>query len=405
MLRVDFDFSSDDLVLLGSNLQFFTCNRFLPGNSGRTAASLLRQFPNLQGFKSAFPYMDDQRRYIHSWIRELLRLNRSVCAIESEAALSEEIVKLLAMGGTKCLHFLGNWTDPPPFSLSQSLAESLVELSVKFEPTVKFFPFPLPNLLYLTVTCGHEDTLHHLSPIVSAPSLRFFTYKGPYSPKSTNLSQLKSFVHHFDQLRVLSIQMDNSYSPGVKISLPTGLEKLTFNIQKSELLEYASPSLMHLMVGCGTSFTLACPSLKVLICEQFRLRSESMPGLLHSLSKCVTLVKFRLTSQLMDDSVSLRPLIDLLSSMKQLTHLELRHFGSRIVAPAYYHDGIDFDEKKFPSLGYLQLQLLPTEITLHLTSSFTVCLDRWPDDAIIFKGPNKIYLVNGSHVRHHQTKN
>ena len=380
--------------------------------------------------------MDDQRRYIHSWIRELLRLNRSVCAIDSEAALSEEIVKLLTRGGTKCLHFLGNWTDPPPFSLSQSLAESLVELSVKFEPTVKFFPFPLPNLLYLTVTCGHEDTSQHLGPIVSAPRLRFFTYKGPYSPKFTNLSQLKSFVHHFDQLRVLSIQMDNSYSPGVKISLPTGLEKLTFNIQKSELLEYASPSLMHLMVGCGTSFTLACPSLKVLICEQFRLRSESMPGLLHSLSKCVTLVKFRLTSQLMDDSVSLRPLIDLLSSMKQLTHLELRHFAPRIVAPAYYHDGIelkgsefysepylavaavaaftrsavyqdsiDFDEKKFPSLGYLQLHLLPTEITLHLTSSFTVCLDRWPDDAIIFKGPNKIYLVNGSHVRHHQTKN
>ena len=394
----------DDL-LLGSNLQYFTCVKFSAGSSGRTAASVLQQLPNLKGCQIGSANKGDQKQYKDSWNRALLQLNRPVCEIEEEAASSEETVELFARGGTKCLKLPKSWTGPP-LSLPQSLPESLVELSVEFEPTVQFCPFPLPNLLYLTVTCEHEDTSHLLGPVVSAPRLRCLTYRGSSSPDLNSLSHLTSFVHHFAPLRVLSIQMENGYSPGERISLPTGLEKLAFEVRNFELLEYSSPSLTHLQVGWGTSFSLACPSLKVLSCRNFELRSESMTGLLHSLSKCVTLVQFRLRFYTEKDPVSLQPLIDLLSSMTQLTHLQLFH----LAPAAHFHDSVDFEEKKFPSLSDLHLDLRQTEIAFHLTSSFTICHHRdWTLEeryniGLKLTGPNKNYLVHGS-VKYCPTKN
>ena len=389
-------FSCDDVLLLGPNLQYFTCLDFHPGISGRTAASVLHQLPNLKGLEIRFPYGDGQKQYKDSWNRALLQLNRPVCRLGREAASSEETVELLAREGTKCLHF-STYRINLPFSLPQSLAESLVELSVGFEPTVQFCPFPLPNLLYLTVTCEHEDTSHHLGPILSAPRLRCLTYNGSRYGDST-LNHLRSFLHHFDQLRVLSIKMEFRDPSGEKISLPTGLEKLTFEVDNFELLEYSSPSLTHLVVGSVTSFSLACPSLKVLSCRDFILDPESLPGLLHSLSECVTLVQFRLSFFIWKDPVSLQPLIDLLSSMTQLTHLQLCH----LIPDAHFHGSVDFEVKKFPSLSVLHLDLRQTQITFHLTSSFIVSTHG---QYLELRGPKKNYFLRGYRVEFRPTKN
>ena len=420
VLRMDdLNLSYDHLVLLGPNLQFCTCQCLFPGSSERTAASLLRQFPNLKGFKYGNS-LDNQ--YAKSWRRELLQLGRPVCDVDRETASRQETVELLARGAIKCLRLPGSWTGPP-FSLPQSLAESLVELSVEFEPTVEFCPFALPNLLYLTVTCEHDDTSHHLSPIVSAPRLRCLTFNGPGSD-FTGLSHLKSFVNHFDQLRALSIHIYHDYTRGEKIFLPTGLEKLTFGIMNFELLEYSSPSLTHLVVERGTELSLVCPRLKMLIYEGILLSSDSMPRLLNSLSKCVTLVKLRLVLFSHGHPVPLQPLIDLLPSMTQLTHLELRHLGSYLppfshlvlaqsgndyAAPDDFYDSIDFEENRFPSLVSLDLELLKIKITFHLTSSFTVSTDIWGqpgvNNSLTLKAPNKEYSAKGIRVECRQTNN
>ena len=603
-------FSWDELVLLGSNLQYFTCFKLLPGTSGRTAASLLLQFPNLKGFRC---HSGCHRDYITSCNRELLQLNRPVCEIEREAAPSEETVKLLARGGTKCLKLPESWNGPL-FSLPQSLAESLVGLSLRFEPTVKFCPFPLPNLLYLTVDCENADPSHHLRPIFSAPRLRCFTFKeraGSTSlshlmrcinnfnelrvlsidvrhdfgtekqfalPKglekltfkirnfglcpfdlpnllyltvdceqadpshhlrpifsaprlrcftfkeragSTSLSHLMRCINNFNELRVLSIDVRHDFGTEKQFALPKGLEKLTFKIRNFELCPFDLPNLLFLTVDCerwipsphpdasfsapklrcftlkertgsaslsylvrcidnfselrvlsiemdmehhfGTEkkailpkglekftfkiknfglleysspsthsvvqdiipFSLVCPSLKVLICDEFKLTPESMPGLLHSLSKCVTLVKLCLNSYIPVDNgcyVPLQPLIDLLSSMRQLNHLilirpndhlffldkpyEFKNCSvlSLIENQAYHgelavHGSIDFDEKKFPSLRRLQLYLAYTEITLHLTSSFTICRPVRCVDFVELQNPDKNYSVAAHRVK------
>ena len=159
-----------------------------------------------------------------------MQLNGPVCRIESEAASNEETVKLLAKGVTKCLHLL-HWTNPPPFSLSQSMAESLVALSVNFEPTVEFcVKFALPNLLHLTVICERGIFSPHPNSIVSAPRLRCLAFYGHtfLTDFEAKPWKLNSFFNHFDELKVLCLDVDYS-KKREKIALPKSLEKLAIN--------------------------------------------------------------------------------------------------------------------------------------------------------------------------------
>ena len=408
VLRMDhFRFSCDELVLLGSKLQFFTCSWFIPGSSERTPASLLLQFPNLKGF---IDHPNSRgHEYSNSLQRAFLQFNSPVCRIDSEAVANQETVKLLARGGTKCLHLL-NWTDPPPFSLSQSMAESLIELTVNFEPTVKFCPFALPNLLYLNLTCEQAIFSRRPNAFISAPRVRCLAYHGPYN-RTVDSTQLMSLFNHFEELRVLCIDMKYT-KISEKIALPTRLEKLALNILGYKLLEYSSTSLKHLEIGYGGSFSLVCPSLKVLICQGFELRPESMPQLLHSLSKCAKLAKLGmyLWSSRSRNAVSLQPLIDLLSSMTQLSHLrlvELLEYEYQVElerepGEAHEDDIIHFEEKKFPPLRRLYLSLPTTVIILHLTNSVIQPRPEMLSDCYNYflKGPDKTYSVGSCRLEY-----
>ena len=233
----------EHLVLLGSKLQFFACGEFIVGNSMPIAPSLLDQFPNLQGFMSANGNAHPESwGQINSLTRALLQLSRPVCRIQNDQTLDEETVKLLAKGGTKCL-LMNPWHVPPRFSLSQSLAESLIELRINFVPTAQFCPFTLPNLLYLTVTPWLQA---YSTAFVSAPNLQRLTLD---DTSGMNLSELMSLIHSFNQLRVLFINMYRIYSDppqeNAKLSLPTSLEKLTIT---NKGIHYCSTSLKYLVV-------------------------------------------------------------------------------------------------------------------------------------------------------------
>ena len=392
-----FVISCENLALLGSKLQLFTCNYFSPARSDHIAPSSLDLFLNLKGLISSF-LGDSKNTMDKSLIRKLLQLDGPICIIDSNDALDEEIVKLLARGGIKCLHFHTFWR-PPAFSLPQSLAESLVELSVDCVPTVKFCPFPLPNLLYLTISPVWHDW--PATVIVSAPNLRCLTCGA--DPRIVQ-SHFVSFVHSFNQLRVLYTTRyyglvslkDKGDVPQekVKISLPTSLEKITFETNIFlELVDYYSTSLKYLVVESMVSSSFVCPNLKVLICRRIELDPASLSRLLHSLSQCEKLAKLALVFSNIHMFVSLQPLIDLLSSITGLTHIKLS---------AEYHsptDSIRFEQQKFPSLNSLHLKLPNTKIVFHLDNSFAFCeLGKGLSSFLEFlklNGPNKNYSVLG----------
>ena len=181
----------------------------------------------------------------------------------------------------------------------------------------------------------------------------------------------------------------------LKISLPATLEKITFKTNTPlELVDHSSTALKYLVVEKMTSLSFLCPNLKVLICDEIELDSTSLPQLVHSLSQSVKLAKVALVSMKINDSVSLQPLIDLLSAMTGLTHLKLTSVSNN--SP----DSIDFDQEKFPSLDNLYLNLLQNNIVIHLTDSFTLLeLNGFKGSSPLkLKGPQKNYSLYGSRV-------
>ena len=334
-------FSVKDMVLLASKLQFFACKQFSHGESERTASSLLDQFPNLEGFTYS-SLSDWDLDYVNS-INDTLRQ--------------------LKGGRIKCLRLLESSSLPLP----QSLSESLIELSVDCLPTVEFCPFPLPNLRYLTIDTEYKRPAINSTALASAPNLRYFAWRGSFDVQHLKYSM------NFNQLRVLHLSITFIEYDGHErrpISLPTSLEKLTFNVRRSLVcFGHSSTSLKYLVSRGIASFSLVCPNLKVLVCDEIELDPTSLTRLVHSLSHSVKLAKVSLvSSNEIHESVSLQPLIDALSSITGLTHLKL---SSRNHSPSDGGDGIDFDQKKFPSLVNLDLNLPGRKIVFHLTDSFT----------------------------------
>ena len=418
----DFTFSCEDLTLLTPELQFFICKDFTPGRSASIVAHTLDQLPNLKGFISS----DDDRvsdpECINSLNRQILQLNRPGCVIGSEEALDEETVELLARGGTKCLRFRRKKSDSPSFSLSQSLAESLVELSVNFAPTSTFCSFALPNLLYLTICCDEQEwPAIDPNAFVSTPNLKCLTWAGVIAVQ--NLEYLINFIHSFNQLRVLHVTLigyddadgddedededqDDLSQEKVKISLPTTLEKCIFKTSKHlELVNYYSTSLKYLLAQGMASFSFVCPNLKVLISWGIELDPASLSRLVNSLSHCVQLTRVSLVFDKIHESVALQPLIDMFYRMTGLTHLNLSQpfFNDN---DADYDDddcptdSICFEPQKFPSLGNLQLDLPRTKIIFHLSDLFTRCqLTRIESSSSVeLQSPNKSYSVYGGDI-------
>ena len=385
----DFDISCEKLGLLGSKLQLFTCNQFSPGRSGSIDPSSLYQLPNLQGF--IYSYVKDPD-YTNSLNRELLQLNRTVCMVED---LGGETVKLLARGGVKCLFLLTRRSGR--FSLPQSLAGSLVEMSVVFVPTGTFCPFSLPNLLYLTIADRWEEwPATNLTALVTAPNLRCLTCESKIAVD--NLSNLMHFINSFNELRVLCITIRKSGpNPGqekLKISLSPTLEKVTFKTRiPLELVDHSSTSLKYLVVQNVLFVSFVCPSLKVLICWEMEMDSESMSRLRHSLSHCVKLTKVALFFRTTHESVSLQPLVDLLSSITGLTHIKL--FANWVSPP----ERTDLDPQNFPSLNSLHLYLPNAKIVFHLIDSFTTFELNWSVSSCIkLNSPHKNYSVDVLHA-------
>ena len=252
MLQTEhFDFSLKNLVLLGSKLQFFACEKFF-GGSERTASSLLDQFPNLEDFTcSCF----SDWNYVNS-INNTLRQLRG----EESSAFT---------------HPQESFT-----SASSSLAESLIELSVDCLSTVKFCPFTLPNLGYLVIDDLLGCPAINSTALASAPNLRCFTWQG-----RVDIQNLK-YLMNFNQLIVLHVPiMFIEYNVHDKrtISLPTSLEKLNCNILfgSLEFVGHSSVSLEHLASRGTATFSLVCPNLKVLICDVIVLDQTSLPRLVH----------------------------------------------------------------------------------------------------------------------------
>ena len=394
VLQMDnFYFTCKNLLLIGSKLQFFTCDGFSDERSIHIPPFSLEQFPNLKGFTYSRVIHTE---CINSLIRRLLQLNRAVCVIKSKEELDEETVKLLARGGTKCLHF--RWkSSNSPFSLSQSLAQSLVELSINFVPFVSFCPFTLPNLLYLNIDGWNGWPANNSTALVSAPNLRCLTWEGRVTVHT--MRYLMNLIHSFNQLRVLHVPRmyyaDDEPNEKVRISLPTSLEKLTFKTNKPlELVGHSSTSLKYLVSKGIASFSLVCPNLKVLISRSVKL--DSLPQLMYSLSQCEKLAKVVLVFSRTQESVSLQPLIDLLSTITGLTHLKLS---------AEYHsptDSIRFEQQKFPSLGFLSLKLPKAKIIFHLDNSFPFTkfnISPSKDgDSLAANGLNKNYFVDGRFI-------
>ena len=392
-----FTFSREDLALLGPKLEFFTCFDLAFNLSRHIDPSLLEQLPHLEGFichRSSFVSDMDPINIA------LLESNRPVYLMESKGQLEEKTVELLAKGGSKYLHL---HTRSAFFlsSLPQSLAESLVELSVNFVPTVTFCPFTLPNLLYLTIDCVREWETIDPDEFVSAPNLKCLTCEGKIALKP---SYLMSFIHSFKGLKVLCVNFLNSHSnltqAELTISLPTYLEKLSFKTNLPlELVDYYSTSLKHLVIENIPLFPFVCPKLKVLICRQIALHSVFLSRLLHLLSQCVQLAKLVLYFECRE-SASLQPLIDLLSGITCLTHLKLSQLANGDEDDSS-PGSICFDQHKFPSLSSLGLHLPRTKIVLHLDNSFTFFKPNRSKDSLSLqlKGPRKNYSVNGSCVK------
>ena len=147
-----------------------------------------------------------------------------------------------------------------------------------------------------------------------------------------------------------------------------------------------------------------CPNLKVLTCRGFRLSSKSRPQLLNSLSKSIKLVELSLDlwSSRSRNAVPLQQLIDLLSSMTQLSHLKLSFMGGDDSEDTSEDDTIHFEEKKFPLVRRLDLRLPTTAIILHLSNSFSRTARS---DGLLLKSPDKIYSVDGYRVECLSTKN
>ena len=70
------------------------------------------------------------------------------------------------------------------------------------------------------------------------------------------------------------------------------------------------------------------------------------------------------------ESVCLQPLIDMLSTMSDLGNLKLPQsaYGDEGDLP---RDRINFEKRKFQSLGSLDLKLAQTKTAFHLVNSFT----------------------------------
>ena len=394
-----FDINKENLTLLASELQFLICGSVLSRmRSLRIVPSSLDQFPNLKGFACR---NESCSKYINPLNKRLLQLNRPVCELRSKKALDEETVKLLARGGIKRLHL--RMESGPAFSLSQSLAESLVDLSVDFVPYLTFCPFTLPNLLYLTIRYEKEWSETDSTALVSAPNLRCFTWEG-----ATTFHRLMNFINSFNKLRVFHVTNKHHIfgdHEKVKISLPASLEKLTFTtFTPLELVEHSSTSLKYLVVDGIISSSFVCPNLKLLICRKIELDPATLSRLVHSISHCDKLARVSLIFMQIHKSVSLQPLIDLLSSMTGLTHLKLATVHSHrfyhsvyFVENVFSPDSIYFDQQKFPSLVSLHLKLPKTKIVFHLTDSFvSFKLSRFKGSSSLeLEVWDKVYSVYG----------
>lgn len=132
----------------------------------------------------------------------------------------------------------------------------------------------------------------------------------------------------------------------------------------------------------------------MLICDDFKLDSACLSQLLHSVSQCVKLAKLALVFNNIHESVSLQPLIDLLSTMTGLSHLKFTVDDDSLAKTTY------FEQKTFPSLISLHLDLPLTKIVFPLTYSFTCFeLSRSNNgDSLQLDGPNKNYYVSGRGV-------
>ena len=377
------------LALLGSKLQFFACKDFFLNSD---CTGLLDQFPKLEGFK--YSSMGSRWRG-HDVEKTNSQLNFPICMIESDQVLNKN-VDLLTRRGIKCLHFL-TWRRPA-FSLPQSLAETLVELSLTFFPTVEFCPLALPNLLYLTLNCPWEEwPAADLHGFVSTPRLRCLTCRESFRPG--NMSSLMRFIHSLNELTVLSIDGYSDHAPEEKlmISLPSLKKLFLWTNAHFELVDHSLTSLEYLMVHNMASLSFVCSNIKVLVCHEIKLDPESLSQLLKSLSKCVKLAKLEL--ELRKKSVPLQPLIDQLSNLTDLSHLDLTFFDYDSPHPPI-PDTIHFRQREFASLCFLNIRLQKTEIVSHLTNSFTSFkFNRYSESELELKGPNKNYSLTGSSLK------
>ena len=390
----DVNFTGENLSLLASKLQFFTCREFcIPQWSLWTTLQFyFGQFPNLQGFSCPnSPRMGLE--VFDSFVGYRFQLNRSICRIQT-ALLNEETFELPSREGTKCLYLFRDLSGPPSPSLPHSLAESLVELTIDFAPTVKFCPFALPNLLYLTVTRRPEwpTDVANSDAFVSAPKLRSFIFAGEH-----NLDQFINFIQSSQELRILRVDHSKS-NPDLprkkpSISLPPNVEMLSLRMcQPLELVKHSLTPLKYVAVDQIVPVSLMCPDLKVLICYELFLSPKSQRQLLHSLPKCTKLTKLRIRCLFIHEFVSLQPLIDSLSDITCLSHLKLS---------VMHHsppDSIHLKQQKFPSLDTLRLDLPFTDVYLYLASSFTCLqLERFKN-FLMLRGPNKDYCVDANRV-------
>ena len=232
-------------------------------------------------------------------------------------------------------------------SRSLSLCLRVFELTINFVPTAKFLSFALPNLLYLTACNWFSN---YPDPFISAPILRCLTLE------DIQFNQLKRWT--------------------------------------SSLVDYHSIS-KYLVVKQETSISFECPNLKVIIFDAIKLDSTvSLFRLLNSLSQCVELQKLALAFT-RHNSVSMQPLINLLSGITGLSHLKLTSKFN--TSP----DSISFEQEKFPSLSNLNLDLSRTNVFFSLDNSFTsFTLSQCKDaDFLELKGPSKNYFVRGHFIQ------
>lgn len=381
----------DQLFALPPKLEFFTCRDFSPPRTRESAQQVHSPFvhlANLKGFLTDFSDASYNQRQIR-FKKDFLKLNGAVCQILTQE-VDPEVLQLLNRGGTKCLHLDLDQSVFSSFAISQPLAGSLVELSLDFLPTGKLCPFSLPNLLYLAVNCSdRRQAMRPSEGFISTPNLRSFTYRGWIT--SEVLCQMMNYIHSLDKLRVL--RLNDFYfglqSEVLRVTLPHNLEKLAIKMNRPfQLIDHSSPSLRCLVVTDMSELLFDMPNLEVLICCHAKLSSHLHVQLQQSLSKCHKLRKVELW---FGDSLFLQPLIDLLLGMKHLQHLALSSSDSTKTPTIHLKLRDDQSPKS------LRLELLQTEIVLHLTGSF-LSFQFDPSVLLRLKGLHKELHVEGKRV-------